>query len=47
MGLPAVVGREFGLDGAQLGQAITLLSAQINLANHRLLHDFRVLLHTP
>jgi hypothetical protein len=37
MGLPAVVDSGFGLDGAQLGKAITLLSAQINMANHRLL----------
>ncbi len=38
MGLPAVVeDLGHGLDGAQLGQAITLLSAQINVANHRLL----------
>ncbi len=38
MGMPAVAsdwGHE--LNGAQLGQAITLLSAQINAANHRLL----------
>jgi Domain of unknown function (DUF222)/HNH endonuclease len=37
MGVPAVVEFEYGLDGVQLGEAITLLSAQINVANHRLL----------
>ena len=38
MGMPAVVETcNLRLDGAQLGQAITLLSAQINAANHRLL----------
>ena len=37
MGLPAVVDSRFGFEGAQLGKAITLLSAQINVANHRLL----------
>ena len=38
MGLPAVVEDSgLGFDGVQLGQAITLLSAQINVANHRLL----------
>ncbi|RLQ22228.1 DUF222 domain-containing protein [Seongchinamella sediminis] len=35
MSLPAVV--ESVRDGANLGQAITLLAAQINVANHRLL----------
>ncbi len=37
MGLPAVVDLGFGFDGAQMGKAITLLSAQMNVANHRLL----------
>ena len=37
MGLSAIVDSGFGLDGTQLGKAITLLSAQINMANHRLL----------
>ncbi|WP_162300127.1 HNH endonuclease signature motif containing protein [Kineobactrum sediminis] len=38
MGMPVVVeDRPERLTGAQLGQAITLLSAQINAANHRLL----------
>jgi len=38
MGMPMIVD-DWGceLDGARLGQAITLLSAQINAANHRLL----------
>lgn len=37
MGLPAVVESGYRVGGAQLGEAITLLSAQINVANHRLL----------
>ncbi len=38
MGMPAIVEDwPQRLNGAQLGQAITLLSAQINAANHRLL----------
>jgi len=37
MGLPAVIDSGYGLDGAQLGKAITLLSAQMNVSNHRLL----------
>jgi hypothetical protein len=37
MGLPAIVEDWRQLNGAQLGQAITLLSAQINAVNHRLL----------
>ncbi|MDO8864140.1 DUF222 domain-containing protein [Haliea sp. E1-2-M8] len=38
MGMPAIVDDwGCGIDGARLGQAITLLSAQMNSANHRLL----------
>ena len=37
MGVPAIVEDWRQLNGAQLGQAITLLSAQINAENHRLL----------
>ena len=38
MGMPAIVeDRSQRLTGAQPGQAITLLSAQMNAANHRLL----------
>jgi hypothetical protein len=37
MGLPVVISSEFVSDAAQLGQEITLLSAQINVANYRLL----------
>ena len=37
MGLPAVVDSGYGLDGVQMGRAITLLSEQINMDNQRLL----------
>ncbi|MEQ8802618.1 MAG: hypothetical protein RLP45_11330, partial [Haliea sp.] len=38
MGVPAIIEDSVHqLTGAQLGQAITLLSGQINAANHRLL----------
>jgi hypothetical protein len=37
MGVPAIVEDWRQLNGAQLGREITLLSAQINAANHRLL----------
>ena len=37
MGLPVLVTPGFGCDDAQLGREITLLSAQMNVANYRLL----------
>jgi hypothetical protein len=37
MGLPVPVTTGFECDDVQLGQEITLLSAQINVANYRLL----------
>jgi len=37
MGLPVPVTTRFACDDVRLGQEITLLSAQINVANYRLL----------